>query len=119
MDRAPAVHSSGKSWNLFFLILAPFYKQNSPGGSFRRWVPKSRFEHSNRELLALYICHAMVVFVVHGDPLGSQGRAWGAQGRPRGSQRHALGRPGHPRGHSRGSGDVLGIPWILIIKITP
>ena len=36
------------------------------------WALTGSFEHSNRELLALYICRNMTVFVIH---KGSQGRA--------------------------------------------
>ena len=105
-----------------------------------RWALLSRFEHSNRERLALSLCRDMTVFVVHKGslevprgprgfqgvpgaslgglrdvPEGSQGRPWGSQGRPRGSQGRAQGIRGIP-GSSR---DVPGIPWILFIKMIP
>ena len=97
-----------------------------------RWVPASRFEHSNRELLALYICRDTTALVVHegslevpgvpgaslgrlrdvpGGPKGvpgraSQGRSQGSQGRARASQVHPRGSQGHGQG-------IPEIPWGL------
>ena len=93
-----------------------------------RWAPASRFEHSNQELLALYICSDLTIFVFLGGPRGSQGRPWGVpgaslggprgapggfQGRPRRCQVRAQGIPGIPGV----SGDVPGIPGILSIQM--
>ena len=59
-----------------------------------QWVQTSSFEHSNRELLALYTCRDMAVFVIHNR-----------------SQEV----PGGPRGVFRGLRDVPGglrdVPW--------
>ena len=78
------------------LILAAFYRQNGPVEFFMRWVPTSRFEHSSRELLALYICRDMTGFVVPGGP-------WGSQGRPRGVPGASLGGHGGSQGRAQGS----------------
>ena len=108
-----------------FLILATFSWRNGLVESSMRWAPTSRFERSNRELLALYICRNMTVFVVHkgslevpgvpgasrGVPGASQGRPPVSQGRARASQgrplpRGSLGSQGAP-GTSRASPGYL------------
>ena len=82
-----------------------------------RWALMGSLEHSNRELLALYICRNMITCVIHkrsqevpGGPRGSLGRPrgvfGGSQGRPwgpRGARGGPRGLPGSPRGVPRGS----------------
>ena len=82
-----------------------------------RWVPTSRFKHSNPELLALYICRDVIVFVVWGVPGGPRGVSGTPPGDPRGLP---LGPssvpwgprsvPGDPRGVPRGSPGCEGAP---------
>ena len=96
----------------------PPYRENGPVECRMRWALTGRFKHSNRELLALYICPDMVVFVVrkgsHRGPRESSGvpgaslerlrdvaqgsheRAWASQGRALGSQGRAMACPGVP-----------------------
>ena len=106
-----------------------------------RWALMGSFEHSNPQLLALYIHRDMIVFVVHkrslevpggsqGRPRGvsgtspgdlrgvpgvPEGRDLGSQGGPCRSQGRAQGVPGIPGG----SGDVPGIPGIRFIMMIP
>ena len=77
-----------------------------------RWAPTSKFEHSNRELLALSICRDMAVFVVlevSGDPRGVSG---GSQGRPRGAQGRARASHGRPWGPRGVPGRTRGVPGV-------
>ena len=68
---ATSFFSMAASPSLFLYFGRLFYQQNGAGESLGRWVPTSRFEHSNRQVLALDICLDMVVSVVHGGPCGS------------------------------------------------
>ena len=72
----------------------------------------SRFEHSNRELLALSVCRDIAFFVVHGSPGGLRGVPGESQERARGSH----GRPGGPRDVPRGPRGVprrpRGVPGV-------
>ena len=88
-----------------YLFCFWFYIKNGPGEALGRWVPTSRFENSNRELLALCICRAVAVFVVHkgslevpGGPRGPGGVSGTSSGGPRG-----------PRGVPRGPRGVPGV----------
>ena len=149
MDRALAVQSSANpSAGGVFFILAVFYRENGPVESFMQWALTSSFEHSNRELLALYIYGNMNDFVDHKGSLGVLGASLevpgaslgrlrdvpagprGVPGRPRGVPVGPRGTPQErPRGSQgraqgiprmpRGSGDVPGVPGILFIKMIP
>ena len=91
-----------------------------------RWALTSRFEHNDRELLALFICRDMTVFVVHKGshrgprgslerlrdvpvgPRGVPGRPRSVPGGPRSVPWRPSGVPERPRGVPEGPG---GVPW--------
>ena len=79
-----------------------------------RWAPTSRLEHSNQELLALYLCRDVAVFVVPGGlrgvPPESQWRARWSQGRPRGARVVPRGPKSVPGGSQGISGLLQGRP---------
>ena len=84
-----------------FFDAGGFFRENGLVESFMRWVPTGRFEHSIRELLALYICRDAAVFVIHK-------RSLGVPGVPGASLRCLRNVPGGPRGVP---GRPRGVPW--------
>ena len=96
----------------FFLFCRPFYRQNGPVETLRRWVPASRFEHSNRDLLALHTCRDMAVFVVHKVSLAV---SVGSQGRPRGVPEGSPGVPGGSLGSLRGPGKICSVTGVRFV----
>ena len=69
-----------------------------------RWAPTSSFKDSNRELLALYVCRDMAVFVVH----KSSQEVPGVPGASLGRLRDFPGVPGACPGVLGASGGVPG-----------
>ena len=60
--RAPTVDISGRGGTFF--DFGSFFRENGPVGCCMRWALIGSFEHTNRELLALYICGNIAVFVL-------------------------------------------------------
>ena len=77
-----------------------------------RWALRGSFEHSNGDLLALYICRGMIVFVIHEECHRGPCRSPGVPGASLGGLRDVTGasqgRPQSPKGVPR---CPRGVPW--------
>ena len=74
----------------------------SPVESFRRWVPTSRFEHINQELLVLEICSDMGPRGAHKGPRGARKGPREAHKGPRGAHKCPRGAHKGTRGAHKG-----------------
>ena len=101
-----------------FVILAAFLYTKQLWGVLWAMGP------NNQELLVLYRCRDMAVFVVHGSPRKSSGGPRGDPGGPWGVPRGPRGVPGGSQGRAWGSLEVPGdsrdspgIPGILFTSM--